>query len=234
MAKASDNVFPKLIYGTQTTNPAAPTDGSWKTFSKVDGIYARSSNTVVGPFGTAGAGAAGGFIFLEAHTASTSATLDFTTFISSTYDTYVIKLTSLVMATNSVDLLMRMGTGGGPTYDTGANYSGDRFVWRSGGSALEGGTGATSIQLTYGSHINNGTAALAGVSGEFHLYDPQSTALYKAVSGRSVFYDASNFRVTTDVRGAYESTTAVTAVRFFASSGNITSGTIRIYGLTKS
>lgn len=55
MAKASDNVFPKLITGVQTTDISAPTDGSWKLYSKPGGIYARSSNSVVGPFAAASA-----------------------------------------------------------------------------------------------------------------------------------------------------------------------------------
>lgn len=56
MAKASDNIFPKIIESMQTANPAAPSDSSWKIFAKADGIYARSSNAVAGPFGS-GAGA---------------------------------------------------------------------------------------------------------------------------------------------------------------------------------
>lgn len=53
MAKASDNVFPKVILGTGTA-PAAPTDSSWKLYSQANGIYAKSSNTTVGPLGSGG------------------------------------------------------------------------------------------------------------------------------------------------------------------------------------
>lgn len=56
MAKASDNIFPKIILGVLSTDPSAPTDGSWKLYSKVDGIYARSSNSIVGAFGSSGGG----------------------------------------------------------------------------------------------------------------------------------------------------------------------------------
>lgn len=54
MAKASDNVFPRVILGLQTTDQAAPSDSSWRTYAKADGIYARSSNSTVGPFGASG------------------------------------------------------------------------------------------------------------------------------------------------------------------------------------
>ncbi len=54
MAKASDNIFPKIIEAMQTTDPAAPSDSTWKLYAKAPGIYARSSNTIIGPFGTSG------------------------------------------------------------------------------------------------------------------------------------------------------------------------------------
>jgi len=38
----------------QTADPAAPSDSSWKIYAKAPGIYARSSNSVVGPFGSSG------------------------------------------------------------------------------------------------------------------------------------------------------------------------------------
>lgn len=53
MTKASDNVYPKVLLDMQTSSPAAPSDATWKLHAKADGIYARSSNTTVGPFGTA-------------------------------------------------------------------------------------------------------------------------------------------------------------------------------------
>lgn len=52
MTKASDNVFPKLILDGVTSAPAAPSNDNWKMYAMPDGIYARSSNTTVGPFGS--------------------------------------------------------------------------------------------------------------------------------------------------------------------------------------
>lgn len=54
MARASDNVFPKVIHAMQTADQSAPSDASWKVYAKAGGIYARSSNSVVGPFGSSG------------------------------------------------------------------------------------------------------------------------------------------------------------------------------------
>lgn len=56
MTKASDNIYPKVLLDFNSSNPAAPSDASWKMFAKADGVYARSSNTVLGPFGGASSG----------------------------------------------------------------------------------------------------------------------------------------------------------------------------------
>ncbi len=45
MTKASDNLFPKVLLDMQSSSPAAPSDRSWKLYSKADGLYARSSNS---------------------------------------------------------------------------------------------------------------------------------------------------------------------------------------------
>jgi hypothetical protein len=53
----SDNVFPKVILDGVTSDPAAPSNDNWKLYAKMDGVYALSSNTTVGPFvSSAGAG----------------------------------------------------------------------------------------------------------------------------------------------------------------------------------
>lgn len=54
MTKASDNLYPKLLLDMQTSSPAAPSNEDWKLYAKANGIYARSSNSEVGPFGSGG------------------------------------------------------------------------------------------------------------------------------------------------------------------------------------
>jgi hypothetical protein len=59
---ASDNIFPKLILDA-VTDPSAPSNDNWKLYAKVDGIYARSSNTTTGPFVSATGGGIAATIF---------------------------------------------------------------------------------------------------------------------------------------------------------------------------
>lgn len=56
MALVDDNQFPKVIYKVQATDQSAPSNGDWKMYAKADGVYARSSNAVVGPFLAASTG----------------------------------------------------------------------------------------------------------------------------------------------------------------------------------
>lgn len=71
----------------QTSAPAAPSDSSWKMYAKAGGIYARSSNAEVGPFGATGSA----FVGAKAYNSTTQAVSDSTattvTFNSEEYDT---------------------------------------------------------------------------------------------------------------------------------------------------
>lgn len=53
MTKASDNVYPKVNLDFNASDQSAPANASWKMYAKADGVYARSSNSTVGPFGAA-------------------------------------------------------------------------------------------------------------------------------------------------------------------------------------
>ncbi len=273
---ASDNVFPKIIESMNTSDPAAPSDSSWKVYAKANGIFARSSNSVVGPFGTgasgaitgtaltmstarllgrttastgaieeitvgsglslsagsltATGGAGGSVVWLQRQTASSSATLDFTGFISSTYDTYVFRIRNIVPATDNVNFLMRAGTGGGPTIDTGANYTNADFRWSNTGSATAGGSADTQWGLDGAGGIDNGSTR--GVWGFVNLYDPSSTSPNPHMEGKIGYFDNANSPLGCVFSGGYLSGTAMTAVRFFMSSGNIASGVIDVYGYT--
>jgi hypothetical protein len=180
--------------------------------------------------GPAPGGSGGALVLLEQHTASASASLDFTSFISSTYDTYLIVGTEIVPASSAADLRLEIGTGGTPTYDTGNNYE-----WASHGFATNGASvndsGSPGIARLLASMGNT-----SGWSGQFSLtaFGLQSTSLRKTFSGTTYFINSSPLAVQSSFGMQWTTTgTAVTALRFAMSSGNIASGTIRIYGIAK-
>jgi len=177
-------------------------------------------------------GVSAGLVFLETHTASTSATLDFTTFYSSTYDEYVIEFVNVIPATNNAVLWMRMSTNGGSSYDTSAIYDYTSGFAYSGGTGV-GSSATNSTKLLLMDATSN--SANYGIVGSVRLFSPGSTALYKTVVGTVMRSDGNGLGlVLLNAMGSYKSATAVNAVRFLMDTGNITSGTIRIYGVTKS
>ena len=182
-----------------------------------------------------GVGGLGGLVLLEQHTASNSASLDFTSCITSAYDTYRFEFVGVRPATDGTFFFARLSTDGGSTYDSSAIYSVDQLYWRAGDGGPSGSGGNTQFYLSfYGAQgVSNG--ATRPLTGWMELYDPLSTAAHKTIEGQTRFFNTASggFRFGVIFFQAYESTTAVNAVQFFFGSGNITSGTIRCYGYAK-
>ena len=81
----------------------------------LSGAAAPDAGNVFATMADVTGGGSGALILLEQHTASSSSSLDFTTFISSTYDTYQDRDRQLVPNNGHGELEDRWGTGGGPT-----------------------------------------------------------------------------------------------------------------------
>lgn len=191
-------------------------------------LYRLAGGDVVWQIAAAGGG--GSLVLLEQHTASNSASLDFTTAITATYDEYQIEFIDLLPATNSVGLNMLMSTNGGSSYDTGANYgyivkASNRF----GDTTAGADSGANALPLIRGGVIAN--TASTSLSGSCKLFNPGG-ANYKNVVGNFGYFAGANLELGA-TNGFYLISTAVNAFRILFTSGNITSGTVRVYGIAK-
>jgi len=200
-------------------------------------VTGTASNCVHVDGGSGACGnAAGALILLEQHTASNSAELDFTTCITSTYDEYEIHLVNLIPATDGAFLSLQVSVNGGSTYDSGANYGSVGWIaFNSGASHLGADSGLTAAPLPPGATLTN-AAALAGIVGRVHLFNPAgSTAAKMLMEGRAYFTQQNAGALAVEDFGAsYLATgSAVNAFRILMSSGDITSGTVRVYGLAK-
>lgn len=160
-----------------------------------------------------------GVRLLAVVTASNSATVDLETTFNSTYDVYIIEANGVTVQTNGVEFQFLMKIGG--AYVT-ANYNGNG---RNIGNITAG---------TYGMLIDNvSNGASASINFTMRVPSPTSTAFAKVayfagIVGTSTIADM-------EVGGVMMNTgtSALTGIRFQASSGNIVAGSFRLYGVRK-
>lgn len=178
-------------------------------------------------------GGSAGLVLLEQHTASGSATLDFTAAISSTYDSYVIDIQGLIPATNNTDLWMRVSTDGGSTFAS-TTYAWQRAADFFGDTTMSG-AGSTSDSKFLIFPGLDSSISDASLDATLWLKHPGNATLGTVYHGQltSWYQPASPRLYMATVAGKWRTATAVNALRFLMSSGNIASGTIRIYGIVK-
>lgn len=174
-----------------------------------------------------------GWDLITTSTASSSATIDFTG-LSSTYKNYCVVFYDVIPATNSTTFRVRVGTGGTPTYDTGNNY-GWSYAYRQGTTTVGGSIGGNGAFTDNAVSLGNNTLsnnANRPISGRLWLYNPSQSTTYHYMDSVFNYQNDSAALITgVDEMGVYKSTTAITALRFFMASGNISSGTFQLYGI---
>jgi hypothetical protein len=201
----------------------------------VEEITVGSGLTMTGTTLSASGVSGGGLVLLEQHTASSSASLDFDAWYSSTYDEYQIEIIGLVPATNAVHMWLRFSTDGGSTYvSAGGNYAWNDWRYNTSGSAVGGGTAQNEILINGG----GGTDAMSnssawGLRATFKLCAPGSATLVTTLHGQAHQFTSASVREGGEVRGNYDVAVATDAFQILASSGNLASGIVRVYGIEK-
>ncbi len=239
-ASASFDAFDDRYLGSKTSNPTLDNDGNalltgalyWN--SSANEMRVWSGSAWVAAYVPVAPG--GSWVYLSTVTASNSATVDIETTFDSTYDQYVVVITGVRSAAASGDLRCRLKVGG--AYDTAANY-----VYRSNAENSSAssytlattaavGSKAAFIAITSNSSLTN--AAGFSASAFVHIANPASTSLVKSIHavGRTVMSDGNIAQIHSV--GYNTATTAMTGIRFYDWSGNIGSGTFRLYGIKNS
>jgi len=177
----------------------------------------------------------GSLILLSTQTASASATIDFTSGIDSTYDSYIFKFYNIHPATDSTDFTFQADTG------TNTNYNQTITSTLFGAFNNEAGTDAglfyqsardqaqgTSFQIL---DYNIGNGADESASGYLQIFNPSSTTFVKHFISNVQILQASNYIDDGYSAGYFNTTTPLTRFRFKMSSGNIDDGIIKMYGV---
>lgn len=173
-------------------------------------------------------------VVLAEAVANSSATLDITGVFNDTYDRYELEILNLMPSVNDAQLLLRVGTGAGPTWLAGTGaYTYQIHALGFLSAFFEGGT-ATAIWLTPQAGGSNSVGNAAGrfVSGIVEFDNPEVTK-FPVFFGRLRWMNAAGVPSVATTGGNYAASTAITGLRILFSSGNITSGSIRLIGYRK-
>ncbi len=258
-ASGTDNIFVRNISnGSTTTTPADSSVSTVKlqnnavTTAKIDSDFITDytsgtlaatdeiafadvddSNTVkkttaqdIADF----ASASGGLVLLSTASASNDTSIDFTSGLDSTYEKYIFDYIDLIPATDGADLYIRTDSSAGASFDSGVSDYRYTLVESETSIANINSSGAAQIFV----HDAIGSASGEGCSGTIELFNPAGTAQEKVFGIRS--HGTKNNGATNFFNGVgiRSSTAIVNAVRFIMSTGNITSGEFKLYGVKKS
>lgn len=170
--------------------------------------------------------------FISSTDISSDATVSFTGFNSSDYDSYKFVLMNVTPATDGARLRVRTSTDGGSSYDSGASDYAYGCLQKQvvSGISSNDDLAADFIELT----VALGSAAGEdGVSGDLFVYGPHlAKQTHIRFDGSGI--NTSGNLLYLDVRGVRLSSTDVDAIQFFMDSGNIESGTISMFGIRNS
>jgi hypothetical protein len=181
------------------------------------------------------ANASDGITLISSQTASNSASISFTSGLTSTYKAYKFVLVNIHAHTSpSVDFTFNMSTDGGSNYNVTKTTTYFRaFHEETGASSGLGYIDALDLaQSTAFQILSNGNdnASDNSHSGSLTLFNPSSTTYVKhfIAVGNNPYDNA--YSVNQYQAGYGNTTSAINAIQFKMASGNI-SGTIYLYGI---
>ena len=196
----------------------------------------KHNNNSISAITSAGQLAQGKMTLLQTQTASSSASISFTSNIDSTYPIYMFKFINIHPATDNAYFTFQGNASGGSgfneTMTTTVFYAyhneagNDTLLGYIAGSDQAQGTG---FQRLINDGIGNGNDECA--SGELTLFNPSSTTFVKHFIARTNNYYNGTYSMDSYTAGYFNTTSAIDEIQFKMSSGNIDAGTIKLYGI---
>ena len=178
----------------------------------------------------------GSLVLISTQTASSSSTIDFTSGIDSTYKEYVFKFIDIHPATNGAFFQFNMSA------DSGSNYNVTKtttsfYAYHTESGSASALTYDTGQDLAQGTGFQNLLYAISNDndstgSGELRIFDPSSTTFVKHFIATSNTAANSPYSINFHYGGYGNTTSAVDAIQFKMDTGNIDSGTIKLYGVS--
>ena len=176
-----------------------------------------------------------GLIHIASVTASSSATVSFTSGIDSTYNEYQFHMVNMHPQNDSVYPKFQASTDGGSSYGVATTTTYVRAYHQEddGGAGLAYIADYDSAESTGLIQIGEDVGADAdqSLSGIMTLYAPSSTTYVKHFTLDTQNVNGGNWSARQLIAGYVNTTSAVDAMQFSFHSGNIDAGSIHMYGV---
>ena len=185
----------------------------------------------------------GAMTLIKSQTASSSSTISFVdgtsdVVLDSTYPIYLFKFINMHPATDNVDFLVNFSADGGSNYNVTKTTTFFAAYQNESGSAtsLTYADANDLSQSTDFQMLNDGVGNGNDEScvGTMHLFSPSSTTFVKHFMATSHRYYYTDYAIVDYMAGYCNTTSAINAVQFKFQSGNMDSGTIKLYGIKDS
>jgi hypothetical protein len=177
----------------------------------------------------AGGGGGGGLVYLGSVTASNSAALDLINMVSPTYDIYTIELVDFVLDNSSTKIGIVFSSDNGSTWDTSAKYDSAMLFTNESNYSASIGTRFGTYGYVVHDFLNSPGNAF---NGSIKLFNPLGSKIkVMTFQGNALLIDNHFYNTSGSIR--YNSTSVINAIRIISSNGNITSGIVRVYGLSR-
>ena len=180
----------------------------------------------------------GSLVLLSTQTASSSSTISFTSGIDSTYKEYLFKFINIHPQTDDTHFTINFSADSGSNYNVTKTASlfvsqhaeNAGFAGLSYQGSIDSDQSTSAQQLCFGLGNDNDE----NMCGTLHLYSPSNTTFAKHFLSEcgSPSHDTSPEQTHVFVSGYGNTTSAIDAVQFAMSSGNIDSGVIKLYGIS--
>ena len=178
----------------------------------------------------------GALTLLSTQTASSSASISFTSGIDSTYDSYVFKFIDIHPQTDGAYFQFQFSTDSGSTYATTITSTSFNAAHNESDSVavlqyvtaddLAQSTSFQRFSATVGADNDQST------SGSMQIFNPSSTTYVKHFIANLDVYNPNDYSASVFTAGYGNTTNAINAIQFKMSSGNIDDGIIKMYGVS--
>ena len=171
----------------------------------------------------------GSIHYISKATASNSASIEFTSGITSSFKNYKFILNNVLPATDNVNFKIQISFDGGSSYETSGYLTTSQISFHGSSQGHSYIEANDSLTILGGSGASN-VVSEGGIWGTLILTVPSETVSHR-MYGELTYMNHSSLLYNGNSSGIVTATSAINAIKFYFASGNITSGSIAMYGI---